>query len=73
MVDTVVMGTCSLGLGSNTSCPSLCPHHREVSYGCFLSVCASGGGKKDFLAPVLLGCLCLSSSRFVFGKLHICI
>lgn len=74
MVDTVVVGTCSPGLGSIISWPALCPSgHREVNYGCFLSDCAFEGREGDFQAPVPPGCLCWSSSSSVFGKPHICI
>lgn len=47
MVDTVVVGTCSLGLDSTMDCFSSCPsRHREVNCGCFLSDCAFGTGKR---------------------------
>jgi len=76
MVDTVVVGTCSLGLGSTIYCPCLCPSgHRDVSYGCFLPDCASGDREEDFQSPVLPQCpcpagavpvLCLENCTFVY-------
>lgn len=75
VVDTVVVGTCSLGVDSTMNCLSSCPSgHKEVNYAFFLSDCAFGTGKGS---PSLLSCsnihALLEKVQFCAWKVHICV